>query len=202
MIERLTTAIREASGIKARLIARDGGSVVGGESEAFALAVANSGSKPVTLDRVAVNYCEQVQLGPGEPQIQTKLLTAGQTVNIPVSGRSMGVIDDPTDYYTAVRVPRKFQKEAIRLETTIAGAHLSLPVDSNLSFLPDVEVSNISPKTAVAITSVKGAKARFSMTVKNNLSTRYEGRIGARLIEDYPEREHELCRSREQRTIA
>jgi len=189
-LERLATAIRESSGIKAQLAARDGGSVVG-ETEPFALRVVNNGSMPVELKRVPVNYCAQVQIGPGEPPI-SGTLAPGQSIAVPVALRSLGVLEDSrvAVWYSDVKLPRIFQREAIRLEVTLAGNRVSLPVDSQLTFRPDVAITNITPGTAFGISTARGTKAKFAMKVTNNLSRRFEGRIAACLTEDAVQRSH------------
>jgi LmbE family N-acetylglucosaminyl deacetylase len=189
-LERLATAIRESSGIKAQLAARDGGSAVV-ETEPFVLRVFNNGSMPVELKRVPVNYCAQVQIGPGEPPI-SGTLAPGQSITVPISLRSLGVLEDSrvAVWYSDVRLPRIFQREAIRLEVTLADNRVSLPVDSQLTFRPDVAITNITPGTAFGISTARGTKAKFAMKVTNNLSRRFEGRIAACLTEDAVQRTH------------
>jgi LmbE family N-acetylglucosaminyl deacetylase len=181
-LERLATAIRESSGIKAELTATDGGAVVGGETEPFSLRITNNGSQPIELKRAALNYCAIVQQGPGEPMI-SGTLAPGRAITVPVSPRGLGVLEDSrvSVSYSEVRMPRIFQREAIRLEAVVAGNRISVPVDSRLTFLPDVAVTEITPGTALGISSARGAKAKFSMKVTNNRSRRFEGRIAAYL---------------------
>jgi LmbE family N-acetylglucosaminyl deacetylase len=183
VLERLGAAIKEAAGIKAAFIAQDGGSVVGGEHEPFALRVVNNGSQPIQLEKVVFNYCAVVQRQTGAPEI-SKVLPPGQAITIGMPSRDfISALEDPERaqavMYAGVLMPSRFQREAIGLAAVLDGVHVSLPVDSALIFLPDVEITNVAPKTAILTSGARNAKVTFSMQVRNNRSTPFNGRLAA-----------------------
>jgi LmbE family N-acetylglucosaminyl deacetylase len=189
--ERVNAGLKEAGGIKASLASQDGGLIVGGRLEPFALHVSNQGSKPVRLEEVAFNYCMPPQRAAGGPVI-AKVLNPGHstTVAMPSLEWIDGLLNKEIGLNSDVKAPINFQSQAITLEVLVDGLHLSLPVSSKLTFLPDLEVTSVTPKTAVSISGARSAKAKFSMQVRNNRNTRFNGRLAAYLTEEAPEISH------------
>ncbi len=189
MWERLKVALKEASGIKALLASQDGGLVVGGSVEPFALRVSNNGSKAVRLEEAAFHSCVHVQREISGPVI-SKTLEPGQSMTfaMPALGWLDRLLQKEDGLGSGVKVPISFQKGAITLEVFMDGIHVSLPVSSHLTLLPDLEIANVTPRTAVSTPGVRGATVTFSMQVRNNRSTRFNGRLAAYLTEDSPGR--------------
>lgn len=192
LLERLSSAIKEAAGIRASLSAKDGGSAVGGDSEPFAVQVVNKGSREIKLERVELHYCAIVSVQTGGPTI-SKVLGPGQSMSVQMPPRGyLSALQEPMArsaeiFSSGVAMPFNFDRKSIRLMGTLAGVPVSLPVKSELTFLPDVEITNVSPRTVVLTTNGKVATASFSMDVRNNRSTPFNGRLAANLtqIGDY-----------------
>lgn len=185
MLERISAAIEAAAGIKASFVAQDGGSVVGGQNEPFALQVSNNGSKDLQLESVAFHHCTPVQRDTSGATV-SKTVSPGQTIRSPMppQGYLQASVDpevSQAELYSGVRMPWRFQREAIGLKAVLRGVHVFLPVNSELTFLPDVEITNVSPRTAVLTSGARNAKVTFSMQVRNNRSTRFNGRLAGYL---------------------
>ena len=186
--DHLNVALKEASGIKASLTAQNGGSVVGGEVEPFAIRIANNGSRPVKLEEVAFHYCVPVQLERGGPVV-SKTLSPGQSITLPMPSLnwiSALLVPKGIIWSSEVKLPIRFEKEAFTVEVSMDGTLASLPVNSQLTLLPDIEITNITPSTAVSTSGARDAKAVFSMQVKNNRSTPFNGRIAGYLDQELP----------------
>jgi LmbE family N-acetylglucosaminyl deacetylase len=188
MLERIGAVIEAAAGIKASFVAQDGGSVVGGENEPFALQVSNNGSKDIQLESVSFHYCARVQRETSGATV-SKRLSPGETIKSTMPPQGLiQALDDPEVSQAAlnsgVQMPWRFQREALGLEAVLAGVRVSLPVNSQLTFLPDVEITHVTPKTAVLTTGARNAKVAFSMQVRNNRSIPFNGRLAAYLNQE------------------
>jgi LmbE family N-acetylglucosaminyl deacetylase len=184
--ERMNLAVARAAGIEADLRSSDGSLVVRDERAPLIIRVTNHGTKAAQLENAEVHYPAPLQIGPPGSFVRiSQLLNGGETRN--VKTLTPFYLENLLPSYLKSPWPKgisplPLHNNAITVGVLLEGISISVPVNSRVELIPDVEIVDVTPGTFVS-PSPGTSRANFSMRLVNNRQGQFAGRLVGYLLD-------------------